>query len=821
MDPAIENPTKLDLSPEISQTLKKLFAGYRRVILRKEFGNGLSGGRVFEVGPINADGIPELPAVVKLAAISLIQKEWQAYRRHIRHRLPNVTEVTGEPALLPAIGWGGLRYTLLGSSGAFETVSLADYCRRADISAADIGLALERLFRVMHHLWGYSHLEPEFCFQPHYDHLLPVDLLVRQQPVEDRKDDPHLQPLLITPDNLPTRPLQPGDRVQVSGFALKKVNPTTQTMTLSRPPETADKRAYHLRCKMPLVETMMARQINQIVEPFAGEVIETRLSRLRDEMRRVFGPVVEPMAENIPLPMSAGVNLPNPLCALERLLNHTRPVKMASIHGDFNFENILIEPETGVVSLIDFAEVGEAHALRDFLRLESEVMTKLLPSVLNRCEVPLLPTLAYLYWQLHRATFQTVPASIALPHPALTKVWGMLTAIRRAARQYLFDGNDPSEYYHGLILYLLGTLKFKNLNNMPESPLPKQLAFWGATLIYQFLTAPAAEPDAPPPGLIPLIEMKIVQLSPASPTISQPNPPKLDTSAQQLAALPLDSVPNLAPLPPHSRMPLSRNPLFVGREQDLKRLARVLKGGSAIAIGQVETAATTGLGGIGKTQLASEFVHRYGRFFAGGVFWISFADPKAIPAEIAACGGAGALNLSPDFGERSLDDQIKLVQAAWQEPVPRLLIFDNCEEPDLLAQWRPPSGGCRLLVTSRRADWELMLGVQTLPLDVLNRAESIALLRNHYPDADDAILDAIAEELGDLPLALHLAGSYLARYRRTISPAKYLEQLRDPALLQHRSLKGREYSPTGHVQNVYRTIALSYDQLDPTDPVDQ
>ncbi|MBV7329424.1 hypothetical protein KFU94_14475 [Chloroflexi bacterium TSY] len=78
---------------------------------------------------------------------------------------------------------------------------------------------------------------------------------------------------------------------------------------------------------------------------------------------------------------------------------------------------------------------------------------------------------------------------------------------------------------------------------------------------------------------------------------------------------------------------------------------------------------------LGKTQLASEFVHRYGQFFAGGVFWLSFADPHAIAGEIAACGGMGRLDLRSDFADLSLDEQVRLVQAAWQEPTPRLLPY--------------------------------------------------------------------------------------------------------------------------------------------------
>src|SRR5204863_353889 len=140
------------------------------------------------------------------------------------------------------------------------------------------------------------------------------------------------------------------------------------------------------------------------------------------------------------------------------------------------------------------------------------------------------------------------------------------------------------------------------------------------------------------------------------------------------------------------------------------------------------------LGGVGKTQLAAEFVQRYGQFFAGGVFWLSFERAAAVPAEVAACGGVGYLDLHSDFGRLPLEDQVRLVEATWREPLPRLLVFDNLEDEALLRAWRPTSGGCRVLATSRRSRWDRTLGVQALPLDVLARAESLALLRQHRPD---------------------------------------------------------------------------------------
>lgn len=279
-------------------------------------------------------------------------------------------------------------------------------------------------------------------------------------------------------------------------------------------------------------------------------------------------------------------------------------------------------------------------------------------------------------------------------------------------------------------------------------------------------------------------------------------------------AIPVLSIPAPAPLPPGSGMPLSHNPLFVGREEELRELARVLKAGDTAAIGQI--AAATGLGGIGKTQLAAEFVHRYGQFFAGGVFWLSFADPASVPAEVAACGGLDGMQLRPDFGTLPLDEQIQVVKAAWRKPVPRLLVFDNCEDETLLDEWRPKHGGCRVLVTSRRAEWDAALDVHALPLAVLPRVESIALLRAFRPDMaeDDKDLDAVATELGDLPLALHLAGSFLKRYQQDMTTAEYLDELRAVAGIAHESLEGAGISPTKHDLSVAQTFRLSFDRLD-------
>jgi tetratricopeptide (TPR) repeat protein/transcriptional regulator with XRE-family HTH domain len=286
-----------------------------------------------------------------------------------------------------------------------------------------------------------------------------------------------------------------------------------------------------------------------------------------------------------------------------------------------------------------------------------------------------------------------------------------------------------------------------------------------------------------------------------------------------LASMPTDALASRGALPSGSRMPIAPNPLFVGRSDELLQIAAALKrGDTTVALGQV--VASTGLGGLGKTQLAVDVVHRYGRFFAGGVFWLSFANADEIPLQIAGCA-------APQFENQSIEERARSVMTAWQSPVPRLLVFDNCEEEALLEAWRPSSGGCRLLVTSRRPQWSPTLGVTVLPLNVLSRPDSIELLRRYRPDlaSSDPGLDAIAHELGDLPLALHLAGSYLRAFRAEVSLDDYLAELRRSEVVQHASLLGAGLddspSPTHHVHSVAQTFALCLGRLDREREVDR
>lgn len=291
---------------------------------------------------------------------------------------------------------------------------------------------------------------------------------------------------------------------------------------------------------------------------------------------------------------------------------------------------------------------------------------------------------------------------------------------------------------------------------------------------------------------------------------------RLRAAEARLARLPTSVRPQTGHLASGSRLPFPRNPLFTGRDADLRALAQQLAAGPD-ANGQA--AAAVGPGGIGKSQLALEFALRYGQFFAGGVFWLDLSTASNVPAEICQCQGAVEPEHQADFGRLPQGVQLKLILAAWQSPLPRLLIFDNCLSDHLLETWRPPVGGCRILITSRHLVWPLAVGVQSQVLGVLPRADSLALLRKFRPDLPptDPGLNALAGEAGDHPLALYLAGRYLEHYRDVAlgQPTAYLTTLRQ-ALRQD----GNRSVGAGHEPKIAAAFRINSDVLDPIHPVD-
>jgi len=208
----------------------------------------------------------------------------------------------------------------------------------------------------------------------------------------------------------------------------------------------------------------------------------------------------------------------------------------------------------------------------------------------------------------------------------------------------------------------------------------------------------------------------------------------------------------------------ARNPHFIGRDQLLDQLHQ--RFGSTEPTLAVQT--LFGLGGVGKSQLAIEYAHRFADQYKV-VWWIDAEQPVLIQDQLISL--AARLGLPIGGNPSDVVDRLlnKLVERSdW------LLIFDNAERPDHIAGYRPAGAG-HLLVTSRFPGWGGLGG--RLPVEVMIRHETVRLLQVRIPEIDTAVADMLAAELGDLPLAAAQAAAYLEQ--TGLAPESYLRQFRN------------------------------------------
>jgi hypothetical protein len=257
----------------------------------------------------------------------------------------------------------------------------------------------------------------------------------------------------------------------------------------------------------------------------------------------------------------------------------------------------------------------------------------------------------------------------------------------------------------------------------------------------------------------------------AKPATRPPNP------ATQKPALPIVGRRTI------HNLPFQPNPLFTGREAELEALSRGLEQGETMAAMQM--VAVHGLGGVGKTQLAVEYAWKHlGDYDA--VFWVEADSAVALDVSLAAL--TSKLRLAEALGrEEAVQRQAVL---DWLSNNRRwLLIADNADNAAatsaVLERLSPCLTG-HVLITSRISDWPL--NIREVRLDTLSPDEATRYLldrvaRRGHDAGAQAAAGLLAHELGNLPIALEQAASFIVEVRWSFD--KYRQQLREsrPELL--------------------------------------
>ncbi|RAJ67675.1 tetratricopeptide (TPR) repeat protein [Streptomyces sp. KhCrAH-43] len=209
-----------------------------------------------------------------------------------------------------------------------------------------------------------------------------------------------------------------------------------------------------------------------------------------------------------------------------------------------------------------------------------------------------------------------------------------------------------------------------------------------------------------------------------------------------------------------------RNIRFTGREQLLSDAYRALQE-SGPGAGVVTL---HGMSGVGKTQLAAEYVYRFGSEY--DVVWWVPADRRAIYRQkLAELAPELGLSTGAEYGER-----LRAVRDSLRRGDPHahwLLILDGADEPDQI--WDlVPTGPGHVLITSRNPEWSEH-NSNLVEVPVYRRDESVAFIRRRAPRLTPAEADQLAEALEDLPLLLDQTAGWLND--SDLSVEEYIELL--------------------------------------------
>ncbi|KAF8461694.1 hypothetical protein BDZ91DRAFT_369807 [Kalaharituber pfeilii] len=268
---------------------------------------------------------------------------------------------------------------------------------------------------------------------------------------------------------------------------------------------------------------------------------------------------------------------------------------------------------------------------------------------------------------------------------------------------------------------------------------------------------------------------------------------------------------------------IRRNADFVGREALLEQLKQEIEKGEAIM--DIIQVVLHGMGGMGKTQLAMEYVYRHSGDYSS-VFWINAASEQTTKTSFThimqrlikhhaklsgpepdyrhigqLLGMAGKLDSTGMFTVQQPSEEQHIVGAVkdWltaKGNTKWLLVFDNVDDLESfdINDYIPSTPHGTVIITSRRP--ESIQGRRGLEVQQMTNSEAEELLlksaKLNLPsdecECEKEAASTIVHKLGYLPLAIEQAGAYI--HIRQYSFSRYLREY-NTNITYHLSKKGK------------------------------
>ncbi len=220
---------------------------------------------------------------------------------------------------------------------------------------------------------------------------------------------------------------------------------------------------------------------------------------------------------------------------------------------------------------------------------------------------------------------------------------------------------------------------------------------------------------------------------------------------------------------PYNNLPFIKNIHFTGRNDIINKIKDKFQNIHDLSIAQ----AISGLGGIGKTQIALEYAYRFAHNY-DLIWWINAENTQSVIKDFTDF----ALGQGLIAKEQAEESIIINIVINWMDSHEKwLFIYDNIENYKEIESYLPKNNRGNILMTSRNTHFHIG---EKIDVEVFGENESMEFLEKRTNIIDKDTSSELAKRLGFLPLALEQAAAYIKENGKTYKD--YLKLLDDYGL---------------------------------------